>query len=391
MNAGNGVRCPICASAQVASFLEIRDVPVHCNVPKRTKEDAYRVPTGHMDMQFCGGCGHIFNGRFDPALMQYTQDYESSLHFSEHFSKYAHELAERLIKQYNLQDKVIVEIACGKGEFIKRLCEMSGSRGIGFDPSYVPDGREGSVKFVQDFFEEHHAQIQADIICCRHALEHMYEPRKFVELLGQAVAKRAETVIYLEVPNVRFTLEELGIWDLIYEHYSYFSDCSLQHLFRSAGMGILKCGEAFDRQFLYIEAGKPAQEAALTDEAASAVEELRNTVERLGRKFEEKVAMWESRLTELREKKARVVVWGGGSKGVTFLNILARHAAIEYVVDVNPRKQDMYIAGTGQRIVPPHFLSEYRPDTVIVMNPVYVREVGTALGGLGVTADLLVA
>lgn len=391
MDAGNGVRCPICTSGRVDSFLEIRNVPVHCNVPKRTREDAFNVPIGHMDMRFCSCCGHIFNGGFDPGLMQYTQDYENSLHFSGHFSKYVHALAERLIKQYNLLDRVIVEIACGKGEFIKQLCEMSGSRGIGFDPSYVPDGREGSVKFVQDFFEERHAQIEADLICCRHALEHMYEPRKFVELLGQAVAKRAETVIYLEVPNVRFTLEELGIWDLIYEHYSYFSDCSLQHLFRSAGMGVLKCGEAFDRQFLYIEAGKPAQEATPIGETASGMEELRDSVERLGRKFEEKVAMWESRLTELREKKARVVVWGGGSKGVTFLSILARHAAIEYVVDVNPRKQDMYIAGTGQRIVPPHFLREYRPDTVIVMNPVYVREIETALGGLGVTADLLVA
>jgi len=59
------------------------------------------------------------------------------------------------------------------------------------------------------------------------------------------------------------------------------------------------------------------------------------------------------------------------------------------MVDINPRKQGMYVAGSGQEIVRPEFLHEYRPDTVIVMNPIYSGEIGEMIGGLGVSAEVV--
>jgi hypothetical protein len=83
------------------------------------------------------------------------------------------------------------------------------------------------------------------------------------------------------------------------------------------------------------------------------------------------------------------VVWGGGSKGVTFLNMLKAQHQIEYVVDLNPRKQGKYVAGTGQKIVPPEFLWEYRPDIVIVMNPIYENEIRQMLNELAIEPILM--
>jgi len=79
----------------------------------------------------------------------------------------------------------------------------------------------------------------------------------------------------------------------------------------------------------------------------------------------------EKELEQIKGKGQRAVVWGAGSKGVTFLNVLNIQDQIEYVVDINLRKQGMYIAGTGQQIVPPEFLRNYQPDVVIVMNLIY--------------------
>jgi FlaA1/EpsC-like NDP-sugar epimerase len=87
----------------------------------------------------------------------------------------------------------------------------------------------------------------------------------------------------------------------------------------------------------------------------------------------------------------RAVVWGAGSKGVTFLNALQARDPIGHVVDINPRKQGMYVAGTGQQIVAPEFLKEARPDVVIVMNPVYEDEIRRWVGELGLTPDLICA
>jgi hypothetical protein len=85
------------------------------------------------------------------------------------------------------------------------------------------------------------------------------------------------------------------------------------------------------------------------------------------------------------QDEQRVVVWGSGSKGITYLNMLPAAASIHYAVDINPRKQGMHITGTGQRIVGPAFLADYNPDAVIVMNPLYIDEIRQTLNELGVT------
>ena len=80
-------------------------------------------------------------------------------------------------------------------------------------------------------------------------------------------------------------------------------------------------------------------------------------------------------IAELRRSGTKTVVWGAGSKGVTFLNVLKVESGIESVVDVNPHKHGHYVPGTGQNIVPPEFLQKYHPDKIIVMNPVYFDEI----------------
>jgi hypothetical protein len=84
----------------------------------------------------------------------------------------------------------------------------------------------------------------------------------------------------------------------------------------------------------------------------------------------------------------RVVVWGGGSKGATFLSLTNAKSIIDYVVDINPRKHGMYISGTGHKIVPPSFLKNKKPDIVIIMNPNYVKEIGKICGELGIKVEL---
>jgi hypothetical protein len=82
-------------------------------------------------------------------------------------------------------------------------------------------------------------------------------------------------------------------------------------------------------------------------------------------------------------------VWGGGARCTNFLNLVKGASAIEYVVDINPRKHGTFVAGTGQRIVAPQFLVEYRPAVVVLLNPIYDREVRGVLAKLGVSATMV--
>jgi len=383
--------CPICDSTAVGVFLEILQIPVHCNLLWPTRDEAVRAPRGDIRLGFCGDCGHIFNVAFDPALMEYTQDYENSLHFSPRFQRYAESLVARLIERYDLHDKDIIEIGCGKGDFLRLLCALGGNRGIGFDPSYVPerqaDAMAGQITFIQDFYSERYASYQAEFICCRHVLEHVQSPRAFLNNVRRAIGDRSRTVVFFEVPNVAFTLGNLGIWDLIYEHCSYFSATCLSHLFASCGFHVCNVADTYEGQFLCIEAMPGEVVGSASHRTADELQEIARDVAAFADKYRSKVQAWRNDLDRIAQAGQRAVVWGAGSKGVTFLNALETQDQIAYVVDINPRKQGKYLAGTGQRIVPLEFLREVRPDVVIVMNPIYEDEIRRFTKVLGLSPE----
>ncbi|NLD73931.1 MAG: methyltransferase, partial [Chloroflexi bacterium] len=117
--------------------------------------------------------------------------------------------------------------------------------------------------------------------------------------------------------------------------------------------------------------------------------DLERFVGAFGAHYTERVATWRGRMAELAGASRRVVVWGVGSKGVTFLNALGPDAPIDCVVDINPRKEGMYVAGTGQRIIAPEALREVRPDVIIIMNPAYREEIGRQAEALGLDCRIL--
>lgn len=382
---------PVCPESDVLSLIEMKQVPVHCNVLWPTREEAINAPRGDIRLGYLSDCGHTCNLDFDPSLMEYTQEYENSLHFSPRFQEYATALAEGLIAKYALHDKDIVEIGAGKGDFLIMMCSKQGNRGWGYDPSYVPE--EGytapNVTFVQDFYTEKYTHQRADLIVCRHVLEHIEDPDAFIAQVRRAVGDQ-KSVVFFEVPNSLWTLRQGGIWDVIYEHCSYYSPLSLAYLFQRHGFKVLAVNEVFGGQFLTIEA-VPDDGADLPQDVSAELAQLTADARSFAAHYQTKRDEWQARLAVLAGAGKRGVVWGAGSKGVTFLNAMATGDEIAAVVDINPRKQGKYVPGTGQQIVPPSALVDIQPDFVIIMNANYRDEIGKMLADIGVSADILVA
>ena len=186
-----------------------------------------------------------------------------------------------------------------------------------------------------------------------------------------------------------FTLRDLGIWDIIYEHPSFFSMCSLANLLSKCGFKIMDLYESYNRQFLSVEAKLLRDKTSLLPKFTNRVDTIAESVSVFAEGFRNKVAYWHHALEELAGDNKRIVVWGAGSKGVTFLNILSAKNQIEYVVDINPRKHYRFVSGTGQKIVPPDFLQEYHPDVLIVMNSIYKDEIGSMVSKLGLNPRFL--
>ena len=122
--------CPICHSSDVIVFFELDQVPTHCNVLYPGRTEAVAAQRGNIRLGFCQEGGHIFNSAFDPELMHYTQRYENSLHFSPRFQRYAQELVTDLTQRYDLHNKVIIDVGCGKGDFLRMIAGEGNNRGI---------------------------------------------------------------------------------------------------------------------------------------------------------------------------------------------------------------------------------------------------------------------
>ena len=250
-------RCPVCAGGRFTSIYRLPKVPIFCNQYWPTKSDARRAASGVLDIVQCDVCGHVFNAAFDAKQVEYAVGYENSLHFSPTFGSYVEQLATRLVHRYSIRGKRILEIGCGDGDFLIGLCERGGNQGFGFDPSQTDrraDGANGAAVTIRGGYYAADTRVaDVDVICSRHVLEHLSDPGSLLRSLHEWHKNQPGAIAYFEVPNGEFCLKPHGVWDLIYEHVSYFTPQSLTILLRACGYRVLDIGLAFGEQFLWAE------------------------------------------------------------------------------------------------------------------------------------------
>ena len=380
--------CLICGRRSPEPLISIPNVPTLCNRLCASEAEAANAPRGNISLSYCRECGHVVNSAFDPARVNYDGRFENTLTFSPRYREYAQVTADRVIGKYGLRGKRIVEIGCGNGDFLRLLCG-AGNHGEGYDPSQPTSRWEvgrGSVEIIGRNFTAEDAR-GADFMCCRHVLEHLPEPMALLGQLRENLDVSDNPVVFFEVPNGLFTLDRLGIWDIIHEHVSYFIPSSLVWAFHRAGFTVCSADSAFDDQYLWVEArvDGPVLSSDLPKRPSDAL------YSSFGAHFADKVAQWRRQIEESRSHGRHVVIWGAGAKGVMFLNLLKVTAGsgIDWVVDINPRKQGHFVPLMGQRIVGPDHLAQNPPDLLVVMNPEYESEIRETIENMGIRCEVM--
>jgi hypothetical protein len=383
--------CPACGSGKLAVFHSVDAVPVHSVMNVPTREKALSYPRGRIDLACCQYCSFVYNASFEPSLVHYDSGYESTQTYSETFRSFAKRLASQMIESYGLTEKRLLEIGCGNGEFLHLICTMGNNTATGFDPAFrrdrLPPQAAGSITVVKDFYSEKYHHVAADFVFCRMTLEHIFAVGEFVASVRAAIGSRTVPVLF-QVPDVTRILRDCAFEDIYYEHCSYFSPASLSSLFAKSGFDVTETLTDFGGQYLILTAlprapGRPDPEPR-PDEVSS----ICLSASDFSLRYDDKRRAWRRRLAGLRRDGGRVVLWGSGSKAVSFLTSLGLRDVIEYAVDINPHREGTYLAGCGQRVVSPDFLAEYRPAAVIVMNRVYREEIERQLTSMGLTPVL---
>jgi SAM-dependent methyltransferase len=385
------MKCSSCRSENTENFFLLKNAPVQSIVTIKTYEDAIDIPKKELTLSFCHNCGFIFNSTFDTSLDMYTKGYEDQQGFSATWMKFITEVTQRFIDKYDVRNKNVIEIGCGKGDFLKIICELGNNKGIGIDPAYVP-GRlkeNQNLQFIREFYSEKHGDLQADVIVCRHTMEHIYDNYTFVKTIRKAIEKNPDVIVFIEVPSILRILKINAFWDIFYEHCSYFSPGSLARLFRLHQFEVLDNYLEYDDQYLFLEARPSMETSETVHPEEESVEQLKQLVDKFVMQVNDELGAWRKRLQKMKDDNQKVVVWGGGSKSVGFLTHFNDMNVVKHVVDINPHMQGNFIPGIGIQYVTPEFLRSYNPDVVIIMNGVYENEIGKMLLDMNLEPQLI--
>ena len=377
-NRNAGSCCSICQSSSVERVFDLAQVPTQDGVMYKSFSGAKSAPSGGIVLMLCKDCGYIENIGYEDKKVGFD-DYDFSLSFSPLFSDFVEELTDELIAKHQLWGKSIMEIGCGDGYFLKKICRKAKAWGIGIDPGYVV--RQDEIKkwdpiIIRDYYHQGHALIKPDVIFCRHVLNVCGDPVGFLKTLRKNLGDHKDCTLYFEVPHARYTFGEKVLWNVVFEHKSWFTEDSLSHLFEACGFEVSSTGLCWNDEYLMLEA-RPIDKGEAFDSYVDR-NRIRSFIKKV-REFSSYVGTIQTeskaRLTEISDKEKRTVMWGAGARGVSFLNMFKINGLVECVVDINPLRQGKFMPISAHRVVAPAELKEINPDVIIINNPTYAKEI----------------
>ena len=359
--------------------LVLPNQPVVLNYRFPTPSSAQQVQRRDIHLRQCGHCGLIFNTSFEPDIIPYDENYENRQCHSTAFEGHLTSVAQRLIGNHHLEGGTLLEIGCGKGDFLRLICRLAGARGDGYDTSYLPGSEPESpgLQFHRQYVTDADIRRPYQAVLCRHVIEHVPEIGSFLKSVYDIARASGDPVVALETPRVEWIFEQLSFWDIFYEHCNYFSEPTLAHLCRRAGFEVVGHHRVFGDQYQLLELRvdseprpEPAQRISDDADLDRHADRILQCAESMSRRIEESAhgLPW--------------AIWGAGAKGVSLANRFLSMAPAA-VIDSNPAKQGGVISGTSVPIIAPNDPRLLQLRLVIIANPNYAPEIEAKLQSLG--------
>jgi len=351
----NEINCPVCGNNDFKEIIYLKDFPISNLGLSNSKEEALIYNTYDMNIVCCNKCSHIYNNI--PIQLEYKQKSNTTYFTNEKQKQYIKELANDLIKKYNLRDKNILEIGCGDGLFLKEISKNN--KCIGYEPSYEKLYKNDNVTIINDYFVADENNLKnIDWIVIRHVLEHFENPFDFIgEGIMQKLLKLNPTCkFFIEVPNVKPTIDEARINDFIHEHISHFSIYSLEYLLNRLNLEIVEIYTTqneenivaiceIDKEYLF----NYTNITQISNIFKNSIKNLQNSYQKI-----------------LKENKT-IAIWGAEGRGASLINIIQPYLkGDEIIVDSDNRKFGKFIPSIALQIYNFMVLKEKNIDALII-------------------------
>ncbi len=358
------MKSPLSKTNNTEIIYKQRPLPLFQNKVYTEQSHAIQAQMTEVILAKCKDTGFVFSADFDINRLNYDENYQNEQSNSPYFQSHLNNVIDFLTEHQKLQGKVL-EIGCGKGYFLNMLDE----RGIdiqGIDPTYEGE----SPLIIKDYYSKDYAYLNADLIILRHTLEHIPEPLDFIQMIAEANEYRGK--IYIEIPTFEWIAAHGAVEDVFYEHCNYFTRNTAALLFEDS---IIQ--HTFEGQYLAILADLKSVKKNI---------HKTNPIEEYEFDFEKTI----SKYAALLKKNSDMAIWGAGAKGSTFLNLMdPKRELIKAVIDINPKKQQKFIGGSGHPIISPDEIKQFGIRHILIMNSNYISEIKNMVNDPEVSFDLI--
>jgi SAM-dependent methyltransferase len=375
----DGRVCRACGSRLEHVFADLGSSPL-ANSNLRAEDLPRPEPFYPLTVFVCGECFLVQlpeSASPEEIFSDYVYFSSTSESWLRHAEAYVEGITERLGLGASSQ---VVELASNDGYLLQYFVER-GIPVLGVEPAanVAETAVERGIPTRVAFFGDETADalrdegFAADLVLGNNVLAHVPGLNDFVE--GVRILLKPEGTATFEFPHLLKLIEHTEFDTIYHEHFSYFSLLAVQRVFAAHGLEVVDLEELRSHGGslrLYVrhegaEQPGPRVEELLARERAAGLDR----VETYGA-FEQQVRATKRDLLEfligVRREGAHVAGYGAPAKGNTLLNYCGVRAdLVDYVVDLSPHKQGLYLPGTRLPIHPPDRIAETKPDYLLIL------------------------
>ena len=305
----------------------------------------------------CSSCGLV---QLSEKPVSYYKEVIRASSFSDEMKKFRGEQFVSWVDKYNLKGKSILEVGCGRGEYLSILkqTEVSLAHGIEYSKESVSSCINSELSVTKGFFGDENFVLpkqKYDGFICLNFMEHWPNPNKVLAHLKKNLSEDAIGIV--EVPNFDMILKQGLYSEFISDHLFYFTKDTLTFMLNYNGFEVIECSVIWHDYILsaVVRKRKRIDLSLLKSRKLNVETELNSFID----KFEKK----------------EVAIWGAGHQSLAVMSLAKLENKIRYVVDSAPFKQGKYTPATHFPIVAPIELVNNPVKAVIIIAASYSNEV----------------
>ena len=303
--------------------------------------------------------------------------------FSTTWLKHAQDFVEMITKRLSLNNQsLVIEIASNDGYLLQNFIKKNISV-LGIEPARnvakVAIGNRIStlVKFFNSKLAKKLTKdgTIADLIIGNNVLAHVPCLNDFID--GLKILLKPSGVITLEFPHLLQLMKNNQFDTIYHEHFSYFSLLTTQKIFDNHDLKIFDVDEISTHGGslrLYVT-HKENNQILVSNNVLIVLEKEKffglekiSTYDKFSKHISKINFDLQNFIKTVKNESKSIVCYGAPAKGNILLNYCNLSSdQIDYTVDKNPYKQNLFLPGTHIPIYSPEKIKETKPDYVLIL------------------------